>query len=275
MNYGLLNEIINYLEMNLTNDIDLKKLAKKLGLNDFIMGRVFSIVTGITISEYIRKRRLSLAFEELKLTNDKIIDIAIKYGYDSAISFTRSFKKEFNITPSNLRKSKNNSYQFFPKLNFNFKYQDKDIIKYEIKNINEIMVYGKMVYANTYDDLHYRIRELYKEIKKDGTYDLFNKHERYAITFSKDKDNHFYIVGSKYNNNMDSYKISKGKYAVFEVGTLKQKDIIETEKFINNIYYNSTILKVLEKPYIECYKNNNCFILVPIETDIYKCYNKL
>ena len=93
MNYELLNKIIDYLEDNLTNDIDIKKLAKSLGLNDFIMQRVFSIVTGITITEYIRKRRLSLAFEELKLTDNKVIDIAFKYGYDSSISFSRSFKK--------------------------------------------------------------------------------------------------------------------------------------------------------------------------------------
>ena len=93
MNYELLNKIIEYLENDLTNEINVKKLSKQLGLNDFIMQRVFSIVTGITITEYIRKRRLSLAFEELKRSNNKIIDIALKYGYDSSISFARSFKK--------------------------------------------------------------------------------------------------------------------------------------------------------------------------------------
>lgn len=65
------------------------------------MQRVFSIVTGITISEYVRKRRLSLAYEELKLSNDKIIDIAIKYGYESSIYqfivLNIIFKKNFYL----------------------------------------------------------------------------------------------------------------------------------------------------------------------------------
>lgn len=56
MDYELLNKIIDYLEDNLTNNIDTKKLAKSLGLNDFIMQRVFSIITNITITEYVRKR---------------------------------------------------------------------------------------------------------------------------------------------------------------------------------------------------------------------------
>lgn len=56
MNYELLNKIIDYLEENLTNDINTKNLAKSLGLNDFIMQRVFSIITNITITEYVRKR---------------------------------------------------------------------------------------------------------------------------------------------------------------------------------------------------------------------------
>ena len=113
------------------------------------MQRVFSIVTGITITEYIRKRRLSLAFEELKLTDNKVIDIAFKYGYDSSISFSRSFKKEFGVTPSKISKDKGNMYKIFPRINFNSKYQNKDIIKYEIKNISGFTIYGKKVIAKT------------------------------------------------------------------------------------------------------------------------------
>lgn len=267
MNYELLNKIISYLEENLTNDIDTKKLAKKLGLNDFIMGRVFSIVTGITIAEYVRKRRLSLAFEELKLTDNKIIDVALKHGYDSSVSFARSFKKEFGITPSKVSKDKGSTYKLFPRMNFNSKYLKKDIIKYEIKNVSGLTIYGRKITAKTYDDLHYKIRKLYKEIKKDGTYDLFNKYERYAKAYSTSKDNHYYIIGCKKKiNNLDKYEIVAGKYAIFEVGSLKQKDILETESFINEIYYNSlSMLSILNNPYIEQYKDNNCFIWVPLE----------
>ncbi len=69
MNYEILNEMVNYVEEHLLDKIDYDKLAKNLGVNVFIMQRVFSIVVNVTFSEYVRKRRLSLAFEEIKLTN--------------------------------------------------------------------------------------------------------------------------------------------------------------------------------------------------------------
>ncbi len=272
MNYELLNKIIDYLEENLTNDIDTKKLAKSLGLNDFIMQRVFSIVTNITIAEYVRKRRLSLAFEEIKQTSNKVIDVALKYGYESSVSFTRSFKKEFGITPSNIRKNKDNKYKTFPRIKFGSKFNNKTIINYVIKNINSFTIYGKKVSAKTFDDLHYKIRELYKEIKTDGTYDLFDKNKRYALTYDNNNNNvHTYLVGSILkNNNLDSYDVKKGEYAVFEVGNKTQKDIIKTIEFINEIWYYSSKLGVKDDPYIECYTKDNCYIFVPLDKRKYK-----
>ena len=265
MNYELLNKIIDYLEENLTNDIDIRKLSKSLGLNDFIMQRVFSIVTNISISEYIRKRRLSLAFEELKLSNNKIIDIALKYGYYSHVSFTRSFKKEFGITPSNLRKSKEENYKLFPRIKFGSEFQSKNIINYEIKKINGKTIYGRTVSAKTFDDLHYKIRKLYNELRKDGTYERFQKSGYYAITYYSNKPL-VYLVGSELKDtNFNTYNVKKGEYAIFEVGSKNQQSVIKTIKFINEIWYNSSKLEIIDDPYIECYTKDNCYIYVPLE----------
>ncbi len=270
MNYELLNKIIDYLEQNLTDNIDVKKLAKSLGLNDFIMQRVFSIVTNITIAEYVRKRRLSLAFEEIKQTNNKIIDVALKYGYESSISFTRSFKNEFGITPSKLKKEKDNKYKIFPRIKFGSQFNNKKIINYVIKKINGFTIYGKKVSAKTFDDLHYKIRKLYREIKLNGTYELFNKNGRYALTY--DNNNvHTYLVGSNLKNkNLDTYYVKKGEYAIFEVGNKTQKDIIKTIEFINEIWYYSSKLNVKDEPYIEYYTKENCYIYVPLDRKKYK-----
>lgn len=265
MNYELLNKIIEYLENDLTNEINVKKLSKQLGLNDFIMQRVFSIVTGITITEYIRKRRLSLAFEELKRSNNKIIDIALKYGYDSSISFARSFKKEFGLTPTMVRKNKETNYKIYPRIKFGSEFESKNIINYEIKNINGFTIYGRSVSAKTFDDLHYKIRKLYNEIRKDGTYNQFQKSGYYAITYYNN-DPLVYLVGSKLkDNDLASYDVKKGEYAIFEVGSKNQKAIIKTIKFINEIWYNSSKLEINDDPYIECYTKDNCYIYVPLE----------
>ena len=85
-------KLIKYIEANLTEKIDYNELSKILAVSEQSMQRIFIFITNMSLSEYIRKRRLSKAYEELKSSNIKIIDLAIKYQYDSENSFSRSFK---------------------------------------------------------------------------------------------------------------------------------------------------------------------------------------
>ena len=117
MNFEYLNKMIQYIEDNLTEEIDYKKLAQIVGVSEYSLQRIFIFLTNISISEYIRKRRLSRAFEELKTSDIKIIDLAIKYQYDSSISFSRAFKNMFGITPNECKKS-NPNYKLFPIIKF-------------------------------------------------------------------------------------------------------------------------------------------------------------
>ena len=79
MNYEYLNNMIQYIEEHLTEKISYKELAKIVGVSEYSLQRIFTFLTNISLSEYIRKRRLSKAFEELKKSDIKIIDLAIKY----------------------------------------------------------------------------------------------------------------------------------------------------------------------------------------------------
>lgn len=267
MNYKLLNKIVDYIEDNLTSDIDLKLLAKELGLNTFIMERVFSIVSNISIKEYIRKRRLSLAYEEIKSTNNKIIDIALKYGYDSSISFARSFKKEFNVAPNKVRKDKNNVYKTFLKINFNYDYPYSDVSSFTVEKIEDFNLYVDEISSFTLDDLHYKIRKLYEKIKDDKTYDFLNGNERYAVFYFKNKK-YYYALGSKRkDDNKSKIKIDKEKYAIFKTNSLNQKDILKTYDFINKIWKNSSKFKIINNLNIEEYKDGSCYIYVPIKND--------
>ena len=118
MNYEYLNNMIKNIEENLTQDIEYKKLSQIVGVSEYSLQRIFIFLTNISLSEYIRKRRLSRAFEELKTTDVKIIDIAIKYKYDSQISFARAFKSMFGMTPSEC-KTTNIEYKQFPIITLN------------------------------------------------------------------------------------------------------------------------------------------------------------
>ena len=94
---------INYIEAHLTEEIDYEAVARESFSSSFHFQRVFSILCGYTLGEYIRNRRLSLAGEEFAAGKAKVIDIALKYGYDNPESFARAFQKFHGITPSQAR----------------------------------------------------------------------------------------------------------------------------------------------------------------------------
>ena len=136
MNFEYLNRMVKYIEENLINDIDYKKLAKIVGVSEYNLQRIFMFLTNISLAEYIRKRRLSNAYEELKTTDIKIVDLAVKYRYDSQISFARAFKNMFGITPSECKTS-NIEYKQFPIIKFNNTNEVCEELNYEIKEIEE------------------------------------------------------------------------------------------------------------------------------------------
>lgn len=264
MNYELLNDIVEFVEQNLTSELDYKKLSRKVGINDFILQRVFNIMCGLSISEYVRKRRLSLAYEELKLTSNKIIDIALKYGYESSISFARSFKNEFGITPKQVRKTDNN-FKIFARYEFKDGYQNKNIVNYKIEEIKEFDIWGFYISSSNRKDIQYKIRELYKKTKENKFYDIFNKNERYGLSF-KENDKYYYLLGSKKKlEGLTKITVNNGEYAIFEVGSNLQSEIVSTIKFIKNIWYNSSNICIKENIALECYIDNNCYIYIPIK----------
>lgn len=109
MNYDVcIKKSIEYIEHNLTEKIELKELADKVFLSRYHFHRVFHSIVGETVAEYIRKRRLTKAANELLNTDNKIIDIALKYQFSSQESFTKSFKKLYKVPPRQFRRNRNN-----------------------------------------------------------------------------------------------------------------------------------------------------------------------
>ena len=100
---GMTNAI-GYIEDNLTEDLTVSDIAKQAFVSAFYFQKAFAMLCGFTVGEYIRQRRLTLAGSELAATDGKIIDIALKYGYDSPDSFTKAFTRFHGVTPSAVRK---------------------------------------------------------------------------------------------------------------------------------------------------------------------------
>ena len=96
-------ETIDFIEANLTEDLDIEVIAGKAALSPFYYQRIFGALCGMTVGEYIRARRMTLAAQELMRKDIKVIDVAVKYGYDSPDSFAKAFQKFHGITPSQAR----------------------------------------------------------------------------------------------------------------------------------------------------------------------------
>ncbi|MFS0576184.1 AraC family transcriptional regulator [Sporosarcina sp. 179-K 3D1 HS] len=138
-----MNDAMKYIEENLTNEIDFKMVARLAHCSEYHFKRMFSFLAGIPLSEYIRRRRLSLAAFELTNSGIKIIDVAIKYGYHSPDSFTRAFQNIHGITPSEAR---NNGQQLkaYPLMTFQLSIRGGNEMNYRIEQKEAFNIVGIM-----------------------------------------------------------------------------------------------------------------------------------
>ena len=110
---------MEYLESKLDAEVDLQKFQQLSGYSYALFSRLFSILADMTLAEYLRNRRLSEAVTDLRESSEKVIDIAMKYGYESADAFSAAFKKFHGATPSEVRNGK--PYRVFPRLQLSLK----------------------------------------------------------------------------------------------------------------------------------------------------------
>lgn len=99
-----ISEALGYIEEHIADELTADMVAKRVGLSPFYFQKGFAMVCGITLGEYVRSRRLALAGSDIAAGNEKIIDIALKYGYDSPDSFTKAFTRFHGVTPTAARK---------------------------------------------------------------------------------------------------------------------------------------------------------------------------
>ena len=106
--YGMvdrMNSVIEYLEANPTEPVNTDTISRLMACPYAVFARSFAPISGLTLTEYVRRRRLSAAACELQSTDLRVLDVAVKYGYDSADAFAAAFKRMHGITPQDARKA--------------------------------------------------------------------------------------------------------------------------------------------------------------------------
>lgn len=132
---------IDYIEDHITEQIDYEKIAAQSFSSCYHFQRIFSIICGFTVGEYIRNRRLTLAGKDLASEHGKVLDIAIKYGYDSPDSFARAFQKFHGILPSEAREN-GKKLKSFSRLVLKISMEGGTMMNYRIEEKPEMILTG-------------------------------------------------------------------------------------------------------------------------------------
>lgn len=136
-----MQKAIDYIEEHLTEPIDYEVVAAQSFSSSYHFQRVFSILCGFTIGEYIRNRRLSLAGQELASSDAKVIDVAFKYGYESPDGFAKAFQKFHGILPSEAR-AKGGSLKSFSRLVLKISLEGGVVMNYRIEEKPKLVLTG-------------------------------------------------------------------------------------------------------------------------------------
>lgn len=136
-----LNQSIEYIEEHITEELDYERVAQVAGCPSYYFQQMFLYMTNMTLREYIRRRRLSLAAVELQKDSGKVIDIAVKYRYESPTAFTRAFKSFHGVVPSAL-KTENIPLQAFPPIQFHVSMDGGLPLKFRVEEKAAFRVLG-------------------------------------------------------------------------------------------------------------------------------------
>lgn len=187
---------IDYIEDNLCGEISLDEAARAACTSTGSFQRTFSILCSLTVGEYVRRRRLTLAGVELAAEKIKVIDAALKYGYDSPDSFTKAFFKFHGITPSQAR-SQGAGLRSFSRLTVKLSLEGGTLMNYKIEKKPGFTVTG----------VRKRFEGAPSE-RRQNQHDLFVKGDtrfvRYAVQgMSRDCEREYCVISDVYENGYD------------------------------------------------------------------------
>ncbi|MDA8223477.1 AraC family transcriptional regulator [Desulfosporosinus sp.] len=193
-----MNRAVDYLEANITEKLDIEKVAKIALSSPFHFQRMYHMMTGVTIAEYMRRRRLTLAAQDI-LSGKKVIDVAYRYGYETPEAFTKAFGKMHGISPSAARELGAN-LKAYPKLSFHISIKGDKDMNYKIVDKESFTVVGKQRRISLVDGENFiQVPKFWDDCIEDGSYQwISSKAGKLGVLgifmdFSKDEFN--YIVG--------------------------------------------------------------------------------
>lgn len=222
-----LQKAINYIEENLLEEISIEDIANEANSSAYNFQRAFGLLTETSVGEYIRRRRLTLAADELKRTDSKIIDLAFKYGYDTPEAFSKAFRRQHEVSPSDARKNigKIKSYN---RLVIEVRLKGAEPMKYQIVEREGFQAIGiKKEFLLENEGNLIGIPKMWDELNGDGTTDKLVQINNgqikgmLGICVEKPHEKIDYWVATEYAGDVkegfEVIELPASKWGVFEV----------------------------------------------------------
>lgn len=151
-----LNRALTYIEDHLESSLSLDEAAQQANSSSFAFFRMFEVITGLSPGEYVRRRRLSLAALELVRDDAKIIDVALRFGYESPESFTKAFRRLFSLSPSEAKKP-GVTLATYPPMRFTVVLQGVHAMNFRIEQTSALELTGLATEVTHKDGMNYKI----------------------------------------------------------------------------------------------------------------------
>ena len=256
-----MSKAIEYIEKNITEELSVGDIAREVNVSAFYFQKGFSMLCGYTIGEYIRMRRLSLAGNELISSDIRVIELAVKYGYDSPDSFTKAFIRFHGSTPTEVRRN-GASVKYFAPLRIKLTLYGGKTMEYRIEEKPAFNVMGiSRMFSYEAADIPKYWDEVYIGVEKKPVMGM------YGISYDEEMTGNSFrymiaddlVEDTAKENNLEIHEIPAHKWAIFPCRGPMPMPIHEVNRRIFSEWLPENNYEVAEGYNIEYYSNTDDF----------------
>ncbi len=255
----IIENALRYIEKNLSGELTVDRIAEKVNISPFYFQKGFSMLCGYSVGEYIRMRRLSVAGSELVTSDNKVIDLALKYGYDSPDSFTKAFTRFHGSTPTDVRR-KGALLKSFAPLHIKIILDGGNTMEYRVEEKPAFRVMGvsKMFSYETanadvpqyWDEIH--VQAAVKPV--EGMYGICFDEEmggnRFRYMIADDLEE-----GEAEEKNLETYEVPRHTWAIFPCRGAMPLSLQEVNRRIFSEWLPASNYEIAEGYNIEYYSD--------------------
>lgn len=239
--YYRLNRLIDSIESHLDANLQLSQLVKQRGLSMSVVEHIFPLLTGMGLSEYVRKRRLTSAGHDLAQGNLRVIDVALKYGYESSAAFSRAFEKFHGLKPSEV-KTGTSALKYCHKLTFRRPDHVVDV-DYEVVELNSFKLFGLYVDTNN-TQIHKDAPQLYLSIESSRPelpspdYGLVD----YRSGRDQENDYRYWALWQSLYPGLHSYKLPASRWLKFRINSQQADEIQRVSRWFLKTFLQLVVM---------------------------------